>query len=75
MSQGGRLEGSLPLGVPEEQWQHLIGPLMICKAVQVIFRVRWGLGGSLGVRGIEMGLHGVLGGRGGRLGDAMGPLG
>ena len=48
---------------------------MMCKAVQVIFRVRWGLGGSLGVQGIEVGLHGVLGGRGGRLGDAMGPLG
>ena len=30
--------------VPEEQWQHLMGPLMICKAVQVILRVQSGHG-------------------------------
>ena len=31
-------------GVPGDQWRHLMGPLMICKAQQVFLRFQWGQG-------------------------------
>ena len=47
---------------------------MICKVVEVIFRVQWGQETCLGVPGGQ-GDGGSQGGQGGQLGDPMGPSG
>ena len=56
--QGGRLggpRGSRPKGevrgVHYHQRPRLMGPLMICKAIQVILRIHWGQVACFGVQG------------------------
>ena len=46
---------------------------MICKAIEVIFKVQWDQVTCLGVRGGQWGSQG--GGQGGHLGNPMGPWG
>ena len=59
-------------GVPAGQRRHLMGPLIICRALQVSLRIQRGLGACLGV---QLGREGPSGGTRGSVNTSWGSPG